>query len=341
MLSSIISDVQSLITNQPSNIALLEKSSSFYSPEDKKELFSHYKDLYWKQLLWEIEIDKLTTKLGRKPTSDETAKLEMYQEAYNNIRNLESLDTTFRKLFNSLIQFFNNKNGKNRHSYSQKIFLKVEEEDMIGFLTELSQFYCSIITDSLSSFGLLKSTFSYLPFNIDDHKRILQFIQNYAATDWYKLYTKISELSEIYSTWYFNNYGNLGLQGINPIDWIKEYVKEPMQILASEHPEVKKEEKEVEMKSLLRLIKDLLMELSENDEVSMDLALKTIKEEKTIELISDDELVESVRKIVSDLPDFEYIRLKKVFRRKQNKSENLSTEIDKIINELLKSYTKI
>lgn len=237
--------------------------------------------------------------------------------------------------------YYEYKFAKGDRSRYQKVTINCEEKDLEDFLIELSKFYSKHVFETFTKIGLLKSTFSTLPLSINEHKNFLLLLQGYSPSDWYKLYSHVSKLPELPSSWYFKNYGNLRLNGMEPINWIKEFFKDPMNKLVSEHPEVRNEEKEEERTSLLTLIKDLLLELSENDEISMDLALKTIKEEKTIELISDEEILESVRKIVSDLPDFEYIRLKRVFRRKQDKSENLSSEIDKIINEMLKQYSKI
>ena len=85
--------------------------------------------------------------------------------------------------------------------------------------------------------------------------------------------------------------------------------------------------------SLNDLIKELLRELRPHDEVQLVTAITVIREEKLVPDLTNEDISLYLKEIVNNLPDFEYVRLKKSFRRKDTNLDNMLANLDKLFEE--------
>ena len=95
-----------------------------------------------------------------------------------------------------------------------------------------------------------------------------------------------------------------------------------------------------ELLSITEVIKELLTELREGDEIAEDDALAIIEENRPLEYLSQNELAEYFKQLLTELPDFEYVRLKKSFRRKSSQKTELLTNIDSLFIQSIPSSLK-
>jgi hypothetical protein len=92
-----------------------------------------------------------------------------------------------------------------------------------------------------------------------------------------------------------------------------------------------------ELSRITEVIKELLAELQEGDEIKVSDALTIIVEESYLDYITSDRLEEYFKNMLIELPDFEYIRLKKTFRRKASPLSELQGNIDIIFKKTVSS----
>ncbi len=93
--------------------------------------------------------------------------------------------------------------------------------------------------------------------------------------------------------------------------------------------------KNEEIVDITGVIKGLLKELREGDEITVNDAIAVIQEDWKLKYLTTDELTDYFKNLLIDLPDFEYIRLKKSFRRKSSSSNELLTNIDSVMKQVL------
>ncbi|MFX1284332.1 MAG: hypothetical protein ACFFB5_11785 [Promethearchaeota archaeon] len=110
--------------------------------------------------------------------------------------------------------------------------------------------------------------------------------------------------------------------------------------LIAQSPELTQTMKAEELLGVTEVIKELLTELREGDEIAVDDALVIIEENRPLEYLSMNELGEYFKQLLIELPDFEYIRLKKSFRRKSSQKTDLLTNIDSIFIQSIPSSLK-
>ena len=152
---------------------------------------------------------------------------------------------------------------------------------------------------------------------------------------WEELIEAVNSKDEIYnfneealkSDFSFKRYKDIGEYGIK----IKTIMAEDFKLVFKKI--IFKEGKKGEYEEINNLLKSLLSELRANDEIKIEEAVKVIKEEQKVEYVGDGELAEYIRNIVQQLPEFEYIRLKKSIRVK-------SFDMDKILKDLDSIFKK-
>ena len=91
--------------------------------------------------------------------------------------------------------------------------------------------------------------------------------------------------------------------------------------------------KKLQEKKCLTLIKELLLELDENNEVILENAINVIKEEGSFSELDDKFIQEALLSIVTNLEEFKYIRLTRCIKRLDIVSTNLNSQIDQLLQQ--------
>ena len=128
----------------------------------------------------------------------------------------------------------------------------------------------------------------------------------------------------------------------DPPGYVKEFFSQVIdqEKLIAHSAELTMTVKDAELFAITNIIKDLFTELREGDEINVTDALTIIEENRKLKYLSSDELADYFKNMLLELPDFEYIRLKKAFRRKSSPIIELQSNIDAIFKQTVSSSLK-
>ncbi|MHA2246803.1 MAG: hypothetical protein ACXADY_17800 [Candidatus Hodarchaeales archaeon] len=169
-----------------------------------------------------------------------------------------------------------------------------------------------------------------------NNTKLLDKLQALCAKEWYVLSQKIRADDSLSPSPILNIYleskARNARKPLNPSQTLQEFFSYVIDLkkLIPKSPELTHMVKAEELLSITEVIKELLTELRADDEIVEDDALAIIEENRPLEYLSQNELGEYLRQLLIDLPDFEYVRLKKSFRRKSSQKTELLTNIDSI-----------
>lgn len=207
------------------------------------------------------------------------------------------------------------------------------------FFNELSKLLIELIQSDFSQ-GRISFTLYQL---LDGNHSIanLKQLQDLFLTDWYSLGQKIQQVPFLHPSPFLKQHFNGKTSPTKKPSYIQladpRYLKErffrkviDQKRLIKASPELTVKVRSEELTEITKLIKELFAELREGDEVEVEEALSIIAENIQLEMHTDSELADYFKKILIELPDFEYVRLKKVFRRKASSVPELLTNIDTI-----------
>ena len=228
--------------------------------------------------------------------------------------------------------------AKYKRHKSQHYSLK-SLEVLETFVIDYSRVLIGLITFELDQ-GMISNVLRELLSNT----KLLDRLQYLSAKEWYQLSQNIQEKAYLQPSPILRIVFNgkkrrkpRGSQGI-PTN-IQEFF---MQIidqrkLIEHNKELTHQVKTEEMSQITEVIKELLAELQEGDEIIITDALAIIIEDNYLEYLTSVELEEYFKNMLVELPDFDYIRLKKSFRRKSSPLIELQNNIDIIFKKTVSS----
>jgi len=206
------------------------------------------------------------------------------------------------------------------------------------FFNELSKLLIELIRSDLS-----QDNISFTLYQLLDGRHSIQLerLQNLFLTDWYSLGQKIQQVPFLHPSPFLKQHFNGKTSPAKKPSYIqladprylterffRKVIDQNGWIKAS--PELTTKVRSEELTEITKLIKELFAELREGDEVEVEEALSIIGENIQFEMHTDSELADYFKKILLEVPDFEYVRLKKVFRRKASSVPELLSNIDTI-----------
>lgn len=215
---------------------------------------------------------------------------------------------------------------------------KIEEFsfDLSTFLKSFSQTCVKIILNELDQNQM--SVFCYNLVEKYLSHRILS-LANLDPKMWIKITNKLSEGISFIPRPLLSNYFEKKPKSvrrpnysISPSAQIKSVILSKINEseLIKQNPNLFKND---EFGLLQSLVKDLLAELRTGDEVTIQTAREVIREQIVMYLIKDDEIELFLKDLINKLPDFEYVRLKKSFRRKDTTIDQLLSNLDNLFSE--------
>ena len=96
-----------------------------------------------------------------------------------------------------------------------------------------------------------------------------------------------------------------------------------------------KDERNKDKRMIIDLIKELLLELRDGDEVLLSKAIEIIRKEGEYSFLTDGFIEEALKQVANKSPVFEYVRLKECIRTKGSSIETLGVELDTIFEDWL------
>lgn len=207
--------------------------------------------------------------------------------------------------------------------------------DALTVLDTFSKDY-SLFLNDLITYELHQGMISNALRELLDRTKLLDRLQEVCAKEWYALSQEIQDMdvksSPILQIYFegrskrkkrgrFQQPSNLKLFLMLLINQTK---------LIAQSPELTQMVKAEELLEITTVIKELLAELREGDEIAENDALAIIEENRPLEYLSQNELAEYFKQLLIDLPDFEYVRLKKSFRRSTSQKAEMFTNIDSL-----------
>lgn len=271
-----------------------------------------------------------------------TPEMEKTDESRNFIERRNDFRYTMRSFTNLIIEtafLFN------RDDAAVGVYHKYKRQgsryynlDALAVLESFSKDYSLLLID-LITYESHQGTISNALRELLDKTKFLDRLQALCAKEWYTLSQEIqqedsltpSPLLKIYFESRSRGKGSYRSRHPSPIT-LPEYFSQVIdqKRLIAQSPELTQTVKAEELLSVTDVIKELLTELREGDEIAVDDALAIIEEDRPLEYLSQNELAEYFKQLLIELPDFEYVRLKKSFRRKSSQKTDLLTNIDLI-----------
>lgn len=230
---------------------------------------------------------------------------------------------------------------KDEKSYDQESL-----EVLTTFMEE-----CSSLLMELIKYDIQKKSISVTLRNLLRNFKLLDHLQLQKTMEWFTLLkeivgrdfqpTPVLALSSTRSTARKKQGKKVG-EMENPSEYFDEFFTRVIDIdkLAEKDTELKNYLRIKELRGIVEVIKELLAELREGDEIQVEEAQKIIEENVVRKYFTSEELTEFFQNMLKELSDFEYVRLKKVFRRRGSTATELLTNIDAIIQEKVPTSLK-
>ncbi|OLS17025.1 MAG: hypothetical protein HeimC3_49990 [Candidatus Heimdallarchaeota archaeon LC_3] len=291
-------------------------------------LLNIFRDSYHHLYNWENKIEEAT------------------ESEKKNYRNLKDRFEQFRSLLNHIISVFLKFSDNNLFPgqyYNQKNNFSSESYDL---LSKFSKDYGNLWKE-LIMFEISNGEISYLLISrlLKDFRNSRSF-QNLNYNTWYDLYEYLENLEiELKPTKILGKINTSKVQaqvGLVKENQILQLSKEENQgeILKNylirlidrdslvKNPDLREELRNDEYAKLFGIIKELLSELRDGDEINLDDANKIINENIQLEFINSEEIAGYFKNLLIKIPDFEYIRLKNSFRLKGSSVNELLSNLD-------------
>lgn len=318
----------------------------------KRWILEVYKEYYWKCNDWEIELDNAFREFQVKDPDQrytklphsEAEKLPGYLTAKENNRSYRKINDVLEYiLLNAAKAILNIDEIKQRQRrvgrikakeqiFLQKNLAKHDNENM-SFLEDLIRDISSTTLEIMNKQIDTTITRRFLEFYDRKRNNVIKLFHFYQPEQFYKFYLRIREKKNYNLTHYFENKIGKSDESFDQQIWKKifqERYNELMSFFPDKNPEKQKEQKEA-----IALIKELLLELKDGDEVQLGKAIVIVRKEGNFDFLTDEFIEESLKQVAKKSPVFEYVRLKECIRIKSSPLESLGKELDNIFDEWL------
>ena len=320
---------------------VLDEFTFFQKSEPRTPFIEAYKAGYLFLIQWELKFPLGFTE------KDLKADIE-WETRFKTYRLFKKLLRPFlRELIRNYFNIFENPHY-NRFLQSQEHQDRVFRESpaLKIFMIELSQCFLELVTQELDNHQLSNSFLE----GIMPLQYIYQ-IQELQPVHWHALYQRLTDENQLELSPIVEKYGLQYITSLLPGgrhrgDVTTLFAKDGVNVtlkrslfyllgnyksnLVRKFPSIFQENEKL---ILNKLIKELLSELNPNDEVKLFDAVEVIKEEQEFESLTDELISLYLKDLVIRLPDFEYIRLKRTFRRSDTTLDNMLANLDKLFVE--------
>jgi len=249
------------------------------------------------------------------------------------LNNIVGIYYMFNRDINEVAVYYKYKKIKNQHYSLESL------EVLKTFLIDYSRLLIELVNCELNQ-GMISNSLKELLHNT----KPLDRLQYLCAKDWFQLSQRVRIMAHLQPspllTIVFERKGKGKFKkGQKSPKNVQEFFVQiiDQKKLIENNKDLKQQKKTEELSQITEVIKELLAELREGDEIKVNDALTIIVEDFHLEYITSDKLEEYFRNMLIELPDFEHIRLKKAFRRKSSPTIELRSNIDTIFKQTVSS----
>ena len=349
------------------DILKIHNNDFFRLIDGKRWILEIYKEYYWKYIDWDLEIDEANRVFQKRPLEErmklhntlargskknlslpksEIKKLAGYIPSTVTIVNYNIISVIIEKILRDALDILNLRKPRIQTRFSKltpsqiigkqneiikekKKLIKIELSFLEDFVKDSSYTFLEIMNKHLDT------TITEKFFNLYTRRNqieVINLLHIYQPDQWFKFYLTVREKQEYKFTYIYEVEMKNRDTTFNHYIW--EFFKEKHEELINLFPD-KNPDKFREQKEAIAVIKELLLELRDGDEVQLTKAIEIIRKEGEYSFITDGFIEETLKQVANKSPVFEYVRLKECIRTKGSSIETLGVDLDTIFDDWL------